>query len=324
MEILNDFRILSPATVDEAVRMAAENGGSRFIAGGTDLVPNLRRGLQATPTLVDLSCVGELENIEAGLDGLIVGAGVVLADFAVHPAIQSDYPVLAQAASCIAGNSHRQAGTVGGNICLDTRCVFYNQSEWWRESNDFCLKYEGTKCHVAPKSKICFASYSGDLAPAFMVLGATANLAGPEGSRSLPLEDLFTDDGAAYLALKPGEMLVSLSVPKPDVSALYEKVRVRDSIDFPLAGVAVALNKKSQKLAALRVALTGTNPRPILISGTGEFLGRPLDEAALEKLGAMIQAQVSPMKTTIHTAWYRRRVAGRVASRVAKQLWENR
>ena len=153
------------------------------LGGGTDLVVNIRRGIVAPPVLIDMNRVAELSVIKADANSLEIGASVRLSEIAEHPAIVKHYPVLAQAAGHIAGPTHRNMGTVGGNLCLDTRCIFYNQSEWWRDANNHCLKTTGTVCHVAPKSRgVCFATFSGDLAPALLTLGAEVDIAGPAGS----------------------------------------------------------------------------------------------------------------------------------------------
>jgi 4-hydroxybenzoyl-CoA reductase subunit beta len=214
-------------------------------------------------------------------------------------------------------------GTLGGNLCLDTRCIFYNQSEWWRASNDYCLKYGGTKCHVAPKSKVCFATFSGDLAPALLVLDAMVEIAGRSGRRSMPLTDLYTRDGRDHLSLAEEEFVCSVSASvTPRLRTGYEKIRVRRSIDFPLAGVAVALARDGDTLTDLRVAITGTNPWPVLLEDTDTLCGAGLDAAALEHFDALVMRQVMAMKTTFTSGHYRRRAAGVLAQRLVQRLFE--
>ncbi|HZL60727.1 MAG TPA: FAD binding domain-containing protein, partial [Pseudolabrys sp.] len=192
MDALPDFRVLNPATLDEALAVRAANPGSMPLGGGTDLIVNIRRGIVAPAVLIDMNRVKELSAIHADANSLEIGASVRLSVLAEHPAIIKHYPVLAQAASHIAGPTQRNMGTVGGNLCLDTRCIFYNQSEWWRDANHHCLKTTGTVCHVAPKSRgVCFATFSGDLAPALLALGADVDIAGPAGKRSIPLNKLY-------------------------------------------------------------------------------------------------------------------------------------
>src|SRR5665647_375340 len=189
MDALPDFRMLNPATLDEALAARAANPNSKPLGGGTDLVVNIRRGIVAPPVLIDLNRVAELHAIKADEHRLEIGASVTLTELAEHPAVIEHYPVLAQAAGLIAGPTHRNMGTLGGNLCLDTRCIFYNQSEWWRDANHHCLKTTGSMCHVAPKSRgVCFATFSGDLAPALLTLGAEVDIAGPGGRRTIALE----------------------------------------------------------------------------------------------------------------------------------------
>jgi 4-hydroxybenzoyl-CoA reductase beta subunit len=180
MEALPDFELLSPTTLDEVVAARKAHPAARLLGGGTDLVVNIRRGIEAPPVLIAMARVAELRTIRADAEGLEIGAAVTLAELAQHPGVMAHYPVVAQAAASIAGPTHRTMGTVGGNLCLDTRCIFYNQSEWWRAANNHCLKTTGGMCHVAPRSRgVCFATFSGDLAPALMALDAEVDLAGP-------------------------------------------------------------------------------------------------------------------------------------------------
>ena len=228
-------------------------------------------------------------------------------------------------------------GTVGGNLCLDTRCLFYNQSEWWRSANNHCLKTTGKICHVAPKSRgICFATFSGDLAPALMTLGAEVEFAGPAGARTLPLRDIYVGyarqdepitetrgDGKYYLALRPGELITRVRVTnRPGLRSAYDKIRIRRSIEYPVTGVAVALRRQGDALVDLRVAFTGTNPRPVLLEGTDALCGGVLDDRVFNGLDALVRDQIMSMKTTFTPGHYRRRVAGVLARRLVTRLFE--
>jgi 4-hydroxybenzoyl-CoA reductase subunit beta len=338
MDALPDFRVLTPATLDEALAARAAHPGSKPLGGGTDLVVNIRRGIETPKVLIDMSRVRELHAIKADEKSFEIGASVRLTELAEHPAIAQHYPVLAQAAAHIAGPTQRNMGTVGGNLCLDTRCIFYNQSEWWRSANDHCLKTTGTVCHVAPKSRgVCFATYSGDLAPALLTLGAEVDIAGPQGRRSIPLEKLYIGfarqdvpvsetqgDGKYYLALRPGEIITAVRAKNtPGLRSAYDKIRIRRSIEYPVAGVAVALTRDGDRLTSLRVAFTGTNPRPVLLAGTAELTGGPLDARVANGLDALVRDQIMPMKTTFTPGHYRRRVAGVLARRLLTRLFES-
>jgi 4-hydroxybenzoyl-CoA reductase subunit beta len=318
---LAEFRLVHPGTVNEAIAARLKQPGSRFIAGGTDLIVNMRRGITRPDLLVDLSGIDELTEITANELGMVIGTGVTLAALTRNPEIAGRYRALVQAAEAIAAPGHRAIGTVGGNLCLDTRCVYYNQSEWWRSANAYCLKNRGDVCHVAPQGQRCHAAFSGDLAPALLVFGAEIDIAGLQGQRRIPLSELYIEDGKAHLTLTDGELLVALHLPANPPPSAYAKIRLRGAIDFPLAGVAVALAATGSNVKSLRIALTGTNSRPFLLAGTETFAGRPVDEKLLHELDRLVQKQVQPMRTTIASANYRRVAAAALARRLTAKLF---
>ncbi len=322
MEYMPAFKLERPETVEDAIRLRAADETGRYLAGGTDMVVNVRRGIETPTTLVDLTNVGELKEIRTDSEGIHVGAATPLSAVAEHAGICRDYAAVAEAAAAVAGPTHQNYGTVGGNLCLDTRCLYYNQSEWWRRSNDYCLKHRGEVCHVAPGGKRCFAAFSGDLAPAAMIHGAEVTLAGPDGSRRVALQELYKNDGMDHLALAPSELLTTLHLPNATAGlpSGYRKARVRGSIDFPLAGAAVGLRMADGAPVELRIALTAVDPCPHLVKGTDRFLGAPLDEAALETLRDSVRSQAKPMRTTTVAPWYRRRVVGALARQLVERL----
>lgn len=323
-EFLPPFTLLKPATVAEVVSMRRANEDAVYVAGGTDLLVNMRRGIGEHRTLIDLTGLAEIGDIMVLERGIKIGAGVKLAALAGHPEVAAAYPLIAQAAAAVAGPTHRGFATVGGNLCLDTRCIYYNQSHWWRQSNDYCLKYKGSKCHVAPKSKFCFAAFSGDLAPALIALDAEVELVGPAGTRRLPLCEIYRDDGMDYLKLGAGEFIAAVRVDRPSASRAmaYEKVRVRDAIDFPLAGVAVVLGRDGDTLDHLAIALTGTNSCPLRVTGLDTLIGKPFDEDMAETILRLVAKQIQPMKSTLTPSTYRRSVATRLAVALVRRLWQ--
>jgi 4-hydroxybenzoyl-CoA reductase subunit beta len=318
---LAEFRLAQPRTVKEAVAARLNNPRSRFVAGGTDLLVNMRRGIGNPDLLVDLSGIDELTEIKTSDRGMTVGAGVTLAALARNTMIAGQYRALAQAAEAIAGPGHRIMATVGGNLCLDTRCIYYNQSEWWRHANAYCLKNRGDTCHVAPQGQRCHAAFTGDLAPALLVYGAEVDIAGAQGERRIALSELYVEDGKAHLALAAGELVVAVHLPVAPPLAAYEKVRVRGAIDFPLAGVAAALAVSGKNVGSLRIALTGTNSRPFLLAGTEAFAGRSIDDKLLQEIDRLVQKQVQPMRTTLASANYRRVAAAALARRLTAKLF---
>jgi 4-hydroxybenzoyl-CoA reductase subunit beta len=337
MDALPDFSLLRPRTLDELMRARAENSASSLLGGGTDLIVNVRRGIVAPPVLIDVNDVSELRGIKADADAFEIGAAATLADLAAHAEVARHYPVVAQAAAHIAGPTHRNMGTVGGNLALDTRCIYYNQSEWWREANNHCLKTTGEICHVAPKSRgVCFATFSGDLAPALLTLDAEIDIAGPAGRRTIPLADLYIGyarqdepvtetrgDGKYFLSLRRGEIITAVRARNtPGLRSAYDKIRIRRSIEYPVTGVAVALRREGEKLTDLRVAFTGTNPRPVRLAGTAELCGGALDARVFAGLDALVRDQIMAMKTTFTPGHYRRRVAGVLARRLVQRLFD--
>ena len=316
------FVLRSPRSTAQAVALLAANPQARLIAGGTDLIPNLRHGLGAPDQLIDLRLIDELKHIERSAEAWYIGAGVTLQQLATNASVASELPVLSQAAAAIAGPSHRSVATLGGNLCLDTRCVYYNQSEWWRQSNNYCLKHLGDTCHVAPQGSHCHAAWSGDLAPALIALDASVDILGATGLRNFPLANLYTDDGAKPLTLAPGELVagVRIAAQAQDMRCGYRKARVRGAVDFPLAGVAVRVILAQGVLTELRVALTGTNSRPFLLEGTDALCNTPVTPALLSALGKLVQKQVSPMRTSVTASNYRRQVASVMAQGLVREL----
>lgn len=318
---LPELHLARPRDIQSAIAARRDLPNSRYLAGGTDLMVNIRHGLSKPEHLVDLSGVAELHEITTTATGLRIGAGVTIAALADSLDGTGPYRAVRQAAESIAGPGHRVMATVGGNLCLDTRCVYYNQSEWWRQANGFCLKRNGEICHVAPEGKHCHAAFTGDLAPALLVLGAEVEIAGPPGGRRIPLGDLYIEDGRAHLRLDEDELITAVHLPPVTARSAYEKVRVRGAIDYPLAGVAVALSASGGAVQALRIALTGTNSRPFLLTETDAFVGRALDDRSLQDIERLVQRQVQPMRTTVTPAHYRRLAASALAARMAASLF---
>lgn len=318
---LSNFRLTRPRDVEAAIAARGEHDGSRFLAGGSDLIVNMRRGIGTPGVLIDLTGIDELAELSVTDAGVHIGACVTVAMFAEAPVIRQKYRAAAEAAEAIAGAGHRVMATVGGNLCLDTRCIYYNQSQWWRSANDFCLKHQGEVCHVAPQGARCHAAFSGDLAPALMVLGGEVEIAGPTGRRRIPLSDIYIEDGKAHLSLGAQELVVAVHLPLDPPPSSYAKVRTRGAIDFPLAGVAVALAVVNGAVKEFRVGITGTNSRPFLLAGTDGFSGHPIDDDALQCLDKLVQKQVQPMRTTVASAHYRRLAAAALARRLTAKLF---
>lgn len=316
-----DFTLLHPANLAEAFEQMQAHPNARLLAGGTDLVPNLRRGIGAPDTLIALGGIDTLNSITETASHIEIGAGVTLAGLlASH--LPARFPAL-KAAAEIASPSIRQAATIGGNLCLDTRCRFYNQSKWWRKANQFCLKLDGDTCHVAPKGNRCHATFSGDLAPALLVLGAEIRVENTQGGRWQRLAQLYNEDGLDHLTLAKGDLLMAVRFSTSETRRSgYLKSRVRRAGDFPLAGVAVALTRTGDKITDLRVAVTGTNSAPLLFDNFPEITSQPLTDAALTQINKRIGQAIKPMRTTNQPGLYRRQMVAALTKRLISTLYE--
>ena len=323
------FRILQPRTLAEACRMLDEHGpDAMIIAGGTDLIPNLQMKLFTPRVLIDLKPLRELSQIEFSPDrGLTLGATASLSRILETPWLAREFPVLAGAIATIAGPLQRNMGTIGGNLCLETRCRWYNQSHFWRQSLGGCLKKDGDICHVAPGGRFCWAAWSGDSAPAFLTLDAELEIASVSGTRRIPLRDFYKNDGKDRIALARNELLTAVHVPARMAGrrGVYRKLRVRDSIDYPLAGVALAMHLDSSGICRdARVALSAVNPAPVLVREAGESLvGKKWSpELAAQVAQAAIRTG-KPLTTSASTPVYRRDMLRVFTRRALEELWNS-
>jgi 4-hydroxybenzoyl-CoA reductase subunit beta len=317
---LPSFQLLRPKTLDEAVALLARHDSeTKIVAGGTDLLPSMKQKLFTPAYVLDLRAVRDLSGIRnvAG-QGVEIGALTSLTAIEHSPAIRKDYPVLYEAVRTVASPVLRNMGTLGGNVCLDTRCLWYNQSLQWRKSCGFCLKKDGNLCHVAPGGKFCWAAFSGDTAPALLCLGAELEIISSHGVRRTPLSEFYINDGIARLHLAPGEIVTRVVLPESGAGwhGSYHKLRIRGSIDYPLAGVAVALKIKQGRVADARVAITGVNPAPHLVKDAdAQLIGMVPNEELAERIGEMAARTAKPLTTSALTPEYRREMVRVFAKR---------
>ena len=291
--------------------LARYPGDTKIVAGGTDLLPSMKQKLFTPPYLLDLRSVAELSGLSETKDGVTIGALTPLSVVEHSPLVRRDYPVLYEAVKTVASPVIRNMATLGGNICLDTRCLWYNQSLLWRKSCGFCLKKDGDLCHVAPGGKFCWATFSGDTPPALLCLDAELEIAGPNGARRVSLRDFYVNDGIVRLHLASDEIVTRVFLPASSAGwrGSYQKLRVRGSIDYPLAGVAVALRveAKSQRIEDARVAITAVNPAPHLVrDADAQLIGALADESLAERVGEMAARTAKPLTTSALTPEYRR------------------
>ncbi|MEW5863830.1 MAG: FAD binding domain-containing protein [Pseudomonadota bacterium] len=312
------FEYRSPRTVAEAAAiLAGEGPEAMLLAGGTDLLPNMKRRHQTPRVLVSLRRVEDLKKISNG-DALTLGAGLTLTEVVREPRTPTG---LRQAAAQVATVHLRNMGTLGGNLCLDTRCTYYNQNYEWRKAIDFCLKKDGETCWVATASKRCVAVSSTDTAPALIALGAKARLVGAAGEREIPLEALYHNDGIEYLTRKPDEVLTAVRIPAGWKST-YWKLRRRGAFDFPVLGVAAAAKfAPDGTVIEARIALGAAASRPFLVATAGEFLaGRKLADDVIAEAASMVASRAKPMDNTDLDLYWRKEVADDLAAYALKEL----
>jgi 4-hydroxybenzoyl-CoA reductase subunit beta len=308
---LPQFKLLRPRTLAAAVGLLAQHAGNiRVLAGGTDLIPSMRQKLFEPGYVLDLRRIPELRGIKPRGDGGVeIGTITPLSVIEKSGFLREHFPVLSEAAATVASPVIRNMGTIGGNICLDTRCLWYNQSLAWRKGCGFCIKKDGDLCHVAPGGTKCWAAFSGDTPPALLCLNAEIEIASPAGMRRIALQEFYTGDGQNYRRLQPNELVTRIFLPAETAGyrGVYRKLRVRGSIDYPLAGIAVVMKRSNGHVADARVAITAVNPAPMLVNGASQLLnGRPVDEALAEAVGDLAARTAKPLTTSALTPEYRR------------------
>lgn len=303
------FRYHEPRTVAEAVRLRAESGpDAMFVAGGTDLYPNMKRRQQTPATVIALHRIPELREVGGTpKTGCTIGACVTLTAIAEHPQLRASYPAVAHAAAVVSTPILRNMGTIGGNLLLDTRCNYYDQTYEWRKAIDFCMKRDGEICWVAPSSPRCWAVQSSDGVPVAVALGADVTLAGPNGERRIPAAALYRNDGIEYLTKRPDELLVAYHLPRVEGwRATYRKLRRRDAFDFPVRGVAALVSTDPDgTVRAARVVLGAVASYPQDVPEAATILvGNRLDETTIGAVADAAYRPAKPMDNTDFTlAW---------------------
>jgi len=303
------FDYLRPKTAREAARMAADLGPqAMFVAGGTDLFPKLKRRQFEVDTLIGLDFLPK--QVRSGSGETVVGAGVTLAAAATDAHLVKEFRGYAEAAGLVSSPPLRNAGTIGGNLCVDTRCNYYDMTYEWRKAVGFCIKKDGVICLVAPSSPRCWALSSSDTAPMAIALEGLVILAGPDGDRELPVATLYKDDGIDYLAKQPSEVVTGLRLPASEgTSSSYVKLRRRGSIDFPIAGAAVALGLDGDVVSRCRIVLSAVASHPLEARAADEFLtGKNLDEEAIRQAAEIAAKPAKPLDNADLTHFWRKRM----------------
>lgn len=318
------FRYHAPGTMAEAARLLADTGpGTVLMAGGTDLLPNMKRRQQIPRDIIGLRRVAGMETISGNGDGLRLGAGATLTAITRDQRVFASYPALWQALVQVATPHLRNMGTLGGNICLDTRCHYYDQNYEWRQAIDFCMKKDGEICWVAPGSKICLAVSSTDGAPALMALGASVRLMSKRGERTLPLADLYAADGIHYLTKEPDELISEVILPAPGGwRSAYWKLRRRGAFDFPVLSVAAAARLAGDgTVEEARIVIGAISMRPLVAAAASTHLiGRKLTDDSIAEASRMAAHLAKPMDNTDFALHWRKKMARAFVTYALREL----
>jgi len=329
------FRVLSPRTYGEAAKLLDDHGAGELdrsrgtpslrvmlVAGGTDLFPNMKRRQFAPEILVSLAHVRDAAGVQENGE-LVISAGTTLTALAGDPRIRERYTALAEAAEVVSTPQLRNMGTVGGNICLDTRCNWYDQSLFWRTAEGYCMKtHASVVCRVATSSPRCLAVASADTVPALIALGASAVVANAQGERRVAIADLYREDGISYLTLERGDVVTAVELPLEDGwRSTYLKLRDRNSFDFPIVGLAAAVRLEGATVRDARVAITAVASRPVLVSAAAKaIVGTRLEDEAIAAAADAVHKAARPMDNTSGTISQRKRASRVFAERALRSL----
>ncbi len=317
MQALPEFEYFEPASLEQAAQLLRDVGEQCMVlGGGTDLVPSMRQGLFRPKYLLSLQAIDALRDIRwDDRTGLDIGALATLRSVESHPDVLRRFPLAARGAFEVASPSLKQMATVGGNLCLDTRCYYYNQSEQWRECSTACLKMGGEFCKASPggRARKCFAAFSGDLATTLVALDAQVTLLSGRGERTLALRDFYTGDGAKPNVRQPDEILTRVLIPAASSGRIgsYRKYRIRGSIDYPIASVALTARPTANPdvFEDPRLVVSAVTTRPVVVKGVEELVaGKPLDEALIEAAAQLARRAAIPVANTAGVRTHRKHV----------------
>ena len=328
------FTYLQPRTLQEALAMKADAGpDASYVAGGTDLYPNMKRRHQEPKTVITLMGIRELAGCEMRDAGCVVGACMTLTELSHDPTVRQSAEVVTIASALVSTPLLRNMGTLGGNLCLDTRCNYYDQTYEWRKAIDFCMKKDGHICWVAPSSPRCWAVSSSDVAPVMVALGADYLLVGPGGERVVPAARFYHNDGINYLTKQPDEILAEVRLPAPDGwDAVYHKLRRRGSFDFPVLGVAAWVRwdegrgtRDGGRVAEARVVLGGVASWPQEVAEAGAALaGTDLSGEAIAAAADAAYRPAKPMDNTDFDLSWRKQMTRVYVTRALEELRQRR
>ena len=316
---LPKFKYFEPGDLKEADSILKSESSAKILAGGTDLLVNMKHRIECPAAIVNIKRIGDLDYIRSDNGNIRIGALTPLKRLHMSTDIKDNFPGLAQAAAAVGSYHHQVMGTLGGNICQQNRCMFFNQSRWWRSARPTCFKAGGEICHVLNKKEVCYSTYCGDMAPTLMVVNAKISLANAEGSREVPIQDLYTGDGKNPLSFSTNEIMTEICIPaeENDGVSVYIKFANRDSIDFPIVGTALWASMEKKEY---RVAFTAVDRKPVRASNVEAFLnGKKLDEKVITEASALAAKQAKPVKTSVYSPSHKRRMMGQLLQNAVKE-----
>jgi 4-hydroxybenzoyl-CoA reductase subunit beta len=321
---LPKFEYRVPRTVADAVKIVADVGReAQFVAGGTDLYPNMKRRQQMPKTVISVMRLPELNSVSGeGARGLVIGASATLTEIVQNEIIKRDYPVIASAARTISTPILRNMGTIGGNLLLDTRCNYYDQNYEWRKAINFCLKKDGDVCWVAPGSAKCWAVQSSDLVPVMVAIGAKFRFVSTGGERIVEAREFYKDDGIDYMKKRPDELLVDIHLPPTNGwRASYQKLRRRGAFDFPVLGVAAYLRYENTSIADAQIVLGGIAPSPVQVADAANTLiGKTLNEDQIQAAAEAAYVKARPLDNTDFVYQWRKQMVRQYTIRALRDL----
>ena len=307
---LPKFEYFEPEDLKAAVAILQKEPAAKILAGGTDLLVNMKHRVECPPILVNIKRIADLDYIRQDNGDIRIGALTPLKRLHADSLVVDNFPGLAQAASAVGSYHHQVMGTLAGNICQQNRCMYFNQSKWWRSSRPTCYKAGGEICHVVNKKEVCYSAYSGDMAPALMAINASIVLEGSDGSKEMPIEDFFSGDGKTPLVKAPAEILREIIIPKASADGIssYIKFANRESIDFPIVGAALWASVKQKQY---RVAFTAVDRRPVRGIEAENFLnGKELSAENTKTASDLAAKAAKPVKTSVYAPSHKRRMMG--------------
>ena len=322
---LPKFEYHEPKTLKEAARaLASDAKRSVLLGGGTDLLVNMKHRVIEPKRVINLKTIPKLSYISNRKDGLRIGALTTLCDLASSREIQERFPILSQVSTKVGAYALQAMGTLGGNLCQGNRCRFYNQSAFWRGAKSPCYKAGGKLCHVVRKPGECHSTYCGDMAPVLIALEAKVRVVGPNGERVLPLNKLYTEDGKKPLSLKNGEILKEVLLPPPSGKTLYLKWRRRESVEFPIVSLALHIEKdRTEKIKKARIIFSAVGPGPVETAEAEKMLeSSSLDNRTIERISNQAVKEISPMRTSIYSPSYKRRIARILLRQALEELMD--